>query len=126
MKVICKNIQFDVPMGKSLFSMDVPEGYKLQQMELDLQGSTEQDFIEGLRIRAEVLGDGQFPDSVAVEDYIKAGSDYRQEAGRTWAVRKRTSSPGNETWPTSAVYPLLQRRRPMALCRQGRQARRSR
>lgn len=71
MKVICKNIQFDVPMEKSLFSMDVPEGYKLQQMELDLQGSTEQDFIEGLRIRAEVLGAGQFPDSVAVEDYIK-------------------------------------------------------
>jgi len=71
MKVICKNIQFDVPMEDSLFSMDVPEGYKLHQTELDLQGSTEQDFIEGLRIRAEVLGGGQFPDSVAVEDYIK-------------------------------------------------------
>jgi|GEM_PF-401099 len=71
MKVICKNIQFDVPMEKSLFSMDVPEGYKLQQTELDLQGSTEQDFIEGLRVRAEVLGAGQFPDSVAVENYIK-------------------------------------------------------
>lgn len=70
-KAICKNIQFDVPMEKSLFSMDVPEGYKLQQTELDLQGSTEQDFIEGLRVRAEVLGAGQFPDSVAVEDYIK-------------------------------------------------------
>jgi hypothetical protein len=71
MKVICKNLKFDVPMDESLFSMDVPEGYTLQQVELDLLGSTEQDFIEGLRIRAEVFGDGWFPEGVAVEDYLK-------------------------------------------------------
>lgn len=71
MKVICKNVKFDVPMDESLFSMDVPDGYKLQQVELDLMGSTEEDFIEGLRIRAEVFESGQFPDSVSVEDYIK-------------------------------------------------------
>lgn len=70
MKVICKNVRFDVPMDESLFSMDVPEGYKLQQVELDLMGSTEEDFIEGLRIRAGLF-DGQFPDGVAVEDYLK-------------------------------------------------------
>jgi outer membrane lipoprotein-sorting protein len=70
-KVICKNVQFDVPMDESMFSMDVPDGYKLQQVELDLMGSTEEDFIEGLRVRAEVFGGGQFPDSVAVEDFIK-------------------------------------------------------
>jgi hypothetical protein len=71
MIVICKNIQFDVPMEETLFSMDIPEGYTQQQTELDLQGSTEQDFIEGLRIRAEMFGDGQFPEGVAVEDYLK-------------------------------------------------------
>ncbi|MCP4261087.1 MAG: hypothetical protein GY774_26820 [Planctomycetes bacterium] len=71
MKVICKNVKFDVPMDESLFSMKVPEGYKLQQVELDLMGSTEEDFIEGLRIRAEVFWGGQFPDSVAVEDFVK-------------------------------------------------------
>lgn len=71
MKVICKNLKFDVPMDESLFSMEVPEGYTLQQVELDLLGSTEQDFIEGLRIRAEVFGDGQFPEGVAVEDYLR-------------------------------------------------------
>ncbi len=71
LKVICKNVKFDVPMDESLFSMDVPEGYKLQQVELDLMGATEQDFIEGLRIRAEVFGNGQFPEGVAVEDYLK-------------------------------------------------------
>ena len=71
MKVICKNVMFDVPMDEELFSMDVPEGYTQQQVELDLFGATEEDFIEGLRIRAEGLGDGQFPDGVAVEDYLK-------------------------------------------------------
>ncbi|MBC8471271.1 MAG: hypothetical protein H8D56_17555 [Planctomycetes bacterium] len=71
MKIICKNVKFDVPMDESLFSMEVPEGYTLQEAELDLLGATEEDFIEGLRIRAEVFGGDQFPDSVAVEDFIK-------------------------------------------------------
>jgi hypothetical protein len=71
MKIICKNVRFDVPMDESLFSMEVPEGYKQQQVELDLMGSTEEHFIEGLRVRAEVFGGGQFPDSVAVEDFLK-------------------------------------------------------
>ena len=71
MLVIVKNVQFDVPMDEALFSMDVPAGYTLQEMQLDLFGSTEADFIEGLRLRAEMFGDGRFPDSMALEDYIK-------------------------------------------------------
>ncbi len=71
MQVICKDLQFDVPMDESLFSMDVPEGYSLQQTELDLHGATEEDFIDGLRIMAENFGDGYFPEGVAVEDYLR-------------------------------------------------------
>ena len=71
MKVICKNMLFDVPMDESLFSMDAPEDYKVAHQELNLLGSTEEDFIEGLRIQAEVVGDGQFPDDVSVEYYVK-------------------------------------------------------
>lgn len=71
MLVICKDLQFDVPMSEDLFSMDVPEGYSQQQTELDLMGATEEDFVEGLRIMAEVFGDGYFPDSVTVEEYLK-------------------------------------------------------
>jgi hypothetical protein len=71
MKVVCKNLHFDTPMDESLFSMDAPEGYTLKQTEIDLMGSTEQDFIEGLRVRAEVFGDGTFPEGVAVEDYLR-------------------------------------------------------
>jgi hypothetical protein len=79
MKIICKNIMFDVPMDESLFSMDVPEGYKVEQQELDLLGSTEADFIEGLRVQAEVLGDGIFPDDVAVEHYLKMASAWKDK-----------------------------------------------
>ena len=71
LKVVCKNMEFDRQMDDALFSMDVPDGFQLQQVELDLMGSTEQDFVEGLRVRAEVFGNGLFPESVAVEDYIK-------------------------------------------------------
>ncbi len=71
MRLITKNLKFDVPMDESLFSMEVPPEYKEQETELDLHGSTEEDFIEGLRIMAEVFGDGNFPESVALEDYLK-------------------------------------------------------
>ncbi len=72
MLVTCKNLQFDVPMDEALFSMEVPEGYHQQQMDLDLFGSTEADFIEGLRIRAEIFGSGCFPDGVGVEDFMRS------------------------------------------------------
>jgi len=94
MNVICKNIQFDLAMEESLFSMDVPEGYKLQQTEIDLQGSTEQDFIEGLRVRAEVLGAGQFPDSVAVEDYIKEAPAIGKKLGELGLSEKEQADLG--------------------------------
>ncbi len=81
LKVVCKNVKFDSPMDDSLFSMDVPDGYELQQVELDLMGSTEQDFVEGLRIRAEVFGEGWFPESVAVEDYIKEAPAIENKMG---------------------------------------------
>jgi hypothetical protein len=79
LNVVCKNLQFDVPMDASLFSMEVPEGYKQQTMELDLLGSTEADFIEGLRVLAETYGDGQFPDGVGLEDFLKQAPAMREK-----------------------------------------------
>ena len=94
MKVICRNVQFDVPMDESLFSMDAPEGYKLQQTALDLMGATEQDFIEGLRVRAEVFGDGLFPESVAVEDYIKEAPAIGKKIGELGLSEKEQGELG--------------------------------
>jgi len=71
MTVICKNFEFDPQIDETLFSMDVPEDYTLQEQQLDLKAGTEEEFIEGLRIRAEVIGDGVFPEDVSVGYYIK-------------------------------------------------------
>ena len=67
---ILKNFQFDVPIEDSLISMDVPEGYTLQETQFDLSGSTEQDFIEGLRIWTRVH-DGRFPEAISTEIIMK-------------------------------------------------------
>ncbi len=70
-KVICRNIQFDVPMDESMFSMDVPDGYKQHQQKLDLTGATEEQFLDCLRILTEVVYDGIFPEDISIEYYIK-------------------------------------------------------
>jgi len=49
---------------------------------MDMRGSTEEDFIEGLRIQAEVVGDGQFPDDVSVEHFIKMMPTLHEKVGK--------------------------------------------
>ena len=67
---IFKNIEFDVPVDDSLVSMDVPAGYTLHEGELNLSDFNEQDFIETLRMWAELLHDGKFPDRLSAEDFM--------------------------------------------------------
>jgi len=71
MFAILKNFQFDVPIEDLLISMDVPSGYTLQQTKFDLSGATEEDFVESLRIWAEVLQDGTFPEAIGTENAMK-------------------------------------------------------
>lgn len=71
LNVICKNYQFDIEMDDSLFSMEIPQGYKEQTVSLDLTGSTEEDFIAGLRMFAEILPDKQFPPDISIEYIAK-------------------------------------------------------
>ncbi len=80
MRTTCKNMEFDVPMGEELFSMEVPEGYTLhEESTLDLQAGTEEAFIDGLRLVAETFNDGRFPEGVAVEDYLKQAPDVAKQ-----------------------------------------------
>ncbi|MGA2092360.1 MAG: zf-HC2 domain-containing protein [Sedimentisphaerales bacterium] len=81
-KVICKNMRFSVPMDETQFSMEAPEGYKVESQELDLLGSTEKDFIEGLRIQAEVLNDGVFPDDVSIEYVVKSAAALKDKCDK--------------------------------------------
>jgi hypothetical protein len=74
MQIICNNLQFDVVLDESRFSMEVPDGYVVQQAgAIDYKKSSESDFIETLRIWAEIIEDGHFPDSINLEDIVKNG-----------------------------------------------------
>lgn len=68
---IMKNFEFDVPVDDSLVSMEVPDGYTLEEKELDLGNASEEDFIESLRIWAEIIGDGTFPEAIGTESAMK-------------------------------------------------------
>ncbi|MHC4279071.1 MAG: hypothetical protein ACYSUJ_02800 [Planctomycetota bacterium] len=61
LQIACDNMKFDVELDESLFSMEVPEDYKIGNTGLDFGKSSESDFIEALRIWAEILEDGYFP-----------------------------------------------------------------
>jgi hypothetical protein len=70
-KWILKNFEFDVPVEDSLVSMDVPDGYTLKTTQIDLADATEQDFIAGLKVWAELFLDGRFPERLTAEEYMK-------------------------------------------------------
>jgi len=68
---VCTDFQFDVEMDESLFSMEKPEGYsEAPKGELSIEGSTEQDLVETLRIWAEVILDDVFPKDFTGQVYV--------------------------------------------------------
>jgi hypothetical protein len=71
MCAILKNFELDAPVDESLLSMDVPQGYTKKDTQFDLGNANEQDFIESLRVWAEVIGDGTFPDAIGTEIAMK-------------------------------------------------------
>jgi len=66
-----KNFEFDAAVDESLVSMDVPDGYTLQKNDIALGNTTEEDFVESLRIWAEIIGDGTFPEAIGSESAMK-------------------------------------------------------
>jgi len=68
---IMKNFEFNADLDESLVSMAVPEGYTLDKAELDLGNASEEDLIESLRIWAEIIGDGTFPEAIGTEATMK-------------------------------------------------------
>ncbi|MBN2592359.1 MAG: zf-HC2 domain-containing protein [Sedimentisphaerales bacterium] len=66
-----KNFEFNADVDESLVSMDVPDGYTLDKAELELGNASEEDFVESLRIWAEIIGDGTFPDSIGTQSAME-------------------------------------------------------
>lgn len=82
MYTITKNIEFDIPVDESLISMAPPAGYTLAGMEYNMSQFTEQDFVESLRIWAEILRDGSFPETLTAEGYLKVTSLFTEKLGQ--------------------------------------------
>ena len=72
MSAVMKNFEFDTVDDETLVSMTPPDGYTMQAQELDMTGATEEDFVETLRIWAEIIRDGTFPEAITSEHVMKA------------------------------------------------------
>lgn len=96
LRVTMTNVQFDVPLEDSLFSMEAPDGYTRHETKLDLDGATEANFVEGLRILIAFAGDGRFPDSVAVEDFMKLVPALREKRDRLGMSGEERTAQGIE------------------------------
>ncbi|MCP4258148.1 MAG: hypothetical protein GY774_11725 [Planctomycetes bacterium] len=76
---VIKNIKFDVPLEESLVSMEVPAGYTLKDIVIHIEAApdnlpynaTEEDLVESLRIWAEIILDGAFPDAIGTDHFMK-------------------------------------------------------
>jgi hypothetical protein len=69
---VLRNIQFDVPVDEVSISTDLPAGYTLQKTDMASMGTlTEQDFVESLRIWAQMLNNGVFPDVLSTAAMMK-------------------------------------------------------
>ncbi|MHC4169673.1 MAG: anti-sigma factor family protein [Planctomycetota bacterium] len=75
LSVVYTNFQFNIPEEElePLVSMEVPEGYELVERkgkEFDMGTPTEQDLVECLRIWAEVMLDGNFPEAIGMTELM--------------------------------------------------------
>ena len=65
MKISITEIRLDTPLDDALFTLEVPAGYQVREMKMDLAKTTEKDLIAGLEFIAK-YNDGKFPDEPAM------------------------------------------------------------
>lgn len=84
MPVVMSDFVFNIDLDESLFSMTPPEGYTLQEMQVDISAPSERDLIEGLR-SVTAMTDGMFPAEMSFEAWCqivtRRYSDVPSDAG---------------------------------------------
>jgi hypothetical protein len=103
MRAITDNMQFDVELDESRFSMDVPDGYTTQDTGIDFSNASESGFIETLRIWAEVIEDGQFPEGIGLEDVVKIGPKFEEGLKRAGYTKEEELEVGTR-WGQGYVF----------------------
>ena len=94
MAFVMKNFEFDVDVDELLVSMDVPDGYTLKEAQMDLGNATEEDFIESLRIWAEVIRDGSFPDAIGTVNAMEQMPVLIQKLGQMQVTEEQGTQMG--------------------------------
>ncbi len=79
---VLKNIEFDVPVEGSMVSMDVPTGYTVKESNMKMGDFTEEDLLIGLRVWAQVVNDGIFPDTVSAAACMEQMPKLVEKMGR--------------------------------------------
>lgn len=72
-KTTMSDFVFNVDMDESLFSVEPPPGYTVDNMKVDVSPPEEEDLIETFRIYTE-LSDGVFPDSLDMQLMMQAAA----------------------------------------------------
>lgn len=78
--VVMTNYEFNVELDESLFSLDIPEGYKVTEAEVDATPSNETDLLTSLKMICSV-SDGEFPDGLNQVSIGKYAGKYVMKMG---------------------------------------------
>jgi outer membrane lipoprotein-sorting protein len=65
MKMVMSDFEFDVELDESLFSLEIPEGYTVETMQMDSSGPLEKDLIEMFSVWGDATG-GKFPSALSL------------------------------------------------------------
>ena len=87
--------------------MDVPAGYTVQKADLKMGDFTEQDFVEGLRIWAQVVNGGTFPDTVSAEALMQQMPTFVEKLGRLNLPAEEATKMGMAFGKTSGFLMIL-------------------
>jgi outer membrane lipoprotein-sorting protein len=88
-KITMSDFVFNLDMDESLFSVEPPAGYTVQNMKLDASPPEEKDLIETFRAYSK-LGGGAFPDSLDLQTMIQMVA---KELGKKLAIEMLGDKP---------------------------------
>jgi len=103
MQITCDNMEFDIELDEADFSMEIPDGYVTRDAGVDFTDSSESGFVETLRIWAEVIEDGHFPDSIELAEVVKMGPKFDRGMKRAGLTEEQQIELGTR-WGQGYVF----------------------
>ena len=107
-----KNFEFDVPVEDSLVSMELPSGYTEQEATADLTDINEKDFVESLRIFAEILEDSVFPETIGTETTMKRLPEMAEKAQQKGVSEEEIGQLGTQMGRGMIFHQMLETQGP--------------